>query len=216
MTYLFLFRIQVLLWASPHHCAWLIIYLYMDGWGLLSPAYLITRGGRAGEIWYRIIGCHKKLIDRNWDPSNDVSIIMMQWIWGVISPGADKEIVHPVWDFLVWTGLILTNQKRSMMAANDLDRPSARLLHYDDVIMGTIASLITSLTVVYSTVYSDADQRKHQSSASLAIVWGIHRGPVNSPHQWPVTRKMFPYDDVIMHADSCVTSKTQEIISSNL
>ena len=64
--------------------------------------------------------------------------------------------------------------------------------------MGTIASLITSLTIVYSTVYSDADQRKHQSSASLAFVWGIHRGPVNSPHKWPVTRKMFPFDDVIM------------------
>ena len=69
---------------------------------------------------------------------------------------------------------------------------------YGDVIMGAIASQITSLTIVYSTVYSDADQRKHQSSASLAFVWGIHRGPVNSPHKWPVTRKMFPLDDVIM------------------
>ena len=47
--------------------------------------------------------------------------------------------------------------------------------HYGDVIMTTIASQITSLTVVYSIVYSDADQRKHQSSASLAFVWGIHR-----------------------------------------
>ena len=47
--------------------------------------------------------------------------------------------------------------------------------HYGDVIMGTIASQITSLTIVYSTVYSCADQRKHQSSASLAFVWGIHR-----------------------------------------
>ena len=46
--------------------------------------------------------------------------------------------------------------------------------HYTDVIMTTIASQITSLTIVYSTVYSDADQRKHQSSASLAFVWGIH------------------------------------------
>ena len=64
--------------------------------------------------------------------------------------------------------------------------------------MGTIASQITSLTIVYSTVYSGADQSKHQSSASLAFVWGIHRGPVNSPHKWPVTRKMFPFDDVIM------------------
>ena len=73
-----------------------------------------------------------------------------------------------------------------------------RASHYGDVVMGTVASQITSLTIVYSTVYSDADQRKHQSSASLAFVWGIHRGPVNSPHKWPVTRKMFPFDDVIM------------------
>ena len=48
-------------------------------------------------------------------------------------------------------------------------------LHYHDVIMTTVASQITSLTVVYSTVYLGADKRKHQSSASLAFVRGIHR-----------------------------------------
>ena len=64
--------------------------------------------------------------------------------------------------------------------------------------MGTMASQITSLPIVYSTVYSDADQRKHESSASLAFARGIHRGPMNSPHKWPVTRKMFPFDDIIM------------------
>ena len=64
--------------------------------------------------------------------------------------------------------------------------------------MGTTVSQITSLTIVYSTVFSDRDERKHQSSASLAFVWGIHRWPVNSPHKWPVTRKMFPFNDVIM------------------
>ena len=64
--------------------------------------------------------------------------------------------------------------------------------------MGAMASEITSLTIVYWTVYSGADQWKHQSSASLAFVRGIHRGPVNSPHKWPVTRKMFSFDDVIM------------------
>ena len=73
-----------------------------------------------------------------------------------------------------------------------------RQQHYNDVIMGMIASQITSLTIVYSIVYSEADQRKHQSSAWLAFVRGIHRGPVNSPHKRPVTRKMFPIDDVIM------------------
>ena len=71
-------------------------------------------------------------------------------------------------------------------------------LHYRDVIMWAMASQITSLTIVYSTVYSSADQRKYQSSASLAFVWEIHRRPVNSPHKWPVTRKMLPFDDVIM------------------
>ena len=61
--------------------------------------------------------------------------------------------------------------------------------HYSDVIMDTMASQITSLTIVYSSVDSGADQRKHQSSASLAFVRGIHRWPVNSPHKGPVTRK---------------------------
>ena len=64
--------------------------------------------------------------------------------------------------------------------------------------MGAIASQITSLTIVYSADYSGVDQSKHQSSASLAFVWGIHRGPVNSPHKGPVTRNEFPFDDVII------------------
>ena len=70
--------------------------------------------------------------------------------------------------------------------------------NYSDVIMGGMAFQITSATSVYSSVYSGEDQRKHQSSASLAFVRGIHRSPVNSPHKWLVTRKMFPFDDVIM------------------
>ena len=82
-------------------------------------------------------------------------------------------------------------------------RDPNRWFHYGDVIMGAIASQITSRTIVYSTAYSDADQRKQQSSASLAFVRGIHRGPVNSPHKWPVTRKMFPFDDVIMRGMYC-------------
>ena len=85
--------------------------------------------------------------------------------------------------------------------------------HYNDVIMGSIASQITSLTIVYSTVYSSADQRKHQSSASLAFVRGIHREPVNSPHKWPVTRKMFPFDDVIM-SDSATCKCVRVMLKS--
>ena len=95
------------------------------------------------------------------------------------------------------------------LKCNDALRCSYSVFHYGDVIMGAIASQITSLTVVYSTVYSDADQRKHQSSASLAFVWGIHRGPVNSSHKWPVTRKMLPFDDVIKYFMSRKHRRTQ-------
>ena len=72
------------------------------------------------------------------------------------------------------------------------------LNHYNDVIMSTMASQITSLTIVYSCVYSGADQRKHQSTASLTFLRGIQQWPVNSPHKWPITRKMLPFDDFIM------------------
>ena len=71
-------------------------------------------------------------------------------------------------------------------------------IYYSAVIMSAMASQITSLAIVYSTVYSGAYQRKHQSSASLAFVRGIHRWPVNSPHKGPVTQKMFLFEDVIM------------------
>ena len=56
--------------------------------------------------------------------------------------------------------------------------------------MRAMASQITSLTSVYSTVYSGADERKHQSSASLAYMRGIHRWSVNSPHKGPITRNL--------------------------
>ena len=80
--------------------------------------------------------------------------------------------------------------------------------HYRDVIMRAMASQINSLTIVYSTVNSGADQRKHQSPASLALVRGIHQWPANSPYKWLVTRKMFPFDDVIM-VDIPKTHRTQ-------
>ena len=71
--------------------------------------------------------------------------------------------------------------------------------------MSAMASQITSLTIVYSIVYSGADQIKHQSSASLAFVSGIHRWPVNSPHKGSVMRKMFPFDDHVYHLPDRIT-----------
>ena len=72
--------------------------------------------------------------------------------------------------------------------------------HYSDVIMSAMASQITGVSIVYSAVCSGADQRK-RSSASLAFVKGIHRWQVGSPHKGSVTRKMFPFGDVSMHAN---------------
>ena len=67
--------------------------------------------------------------------------------------------------------------------------------HYNDVIMGAMASK-SPASRLFTRQF--IDQRKHQSSAPLAFVRGIHRGPVNSPYKGPVTRKMFPFADVIM------------------
>ena len=107
--------------------------------------------------------------------------------WRPLCPGEDESI---------------NNCRRSYeMIGSNLRSAAAKMVqddHYNDVIMGVMASQIASLAIVYSCVYSDADQRKHQSSASLAFVRGIHRSPVNSPHKGPVTRKMSPFDDVIM------------------
>ena len=69
--------------------------------------------------------------------------------------------------------------------------------HHNDVIMSSMTSQITGVSIVNSAVCSGAYQRKHQSSAWLVFVRGIHRWPMNSPHKGPVTRKMFPFDDVI-------------------
>ena len=102
-----------------------------------------------------------------------------QWMIGVWARRTDGPI---------WTGAY---QQAVWIA-------SIKMHHYNGVIMGAMASQITSLAIVYSTVYSGADQRKHQSSAPLAFVWRIHWWPVNSPHKWPVMRKMIPFDDVIM------------------
>ena len=97
-------------------------------------------------------------------------------------------------DYLLTSLFLLTAKKITKL------RISGLFWHYNDVLMSAMASQITSLTIVYSTVYSGADQRNHQSSASLAFVRGIHRGPVNSAFKGSVRRKMFPFDDVIMES----------------
>ena len=110
----------------------------------------------------------------------------------------DDGLFHVCWLGISRALLELMGQLEIKQLLVYSDKGRAAAAHYGDVIMGAIPSQITSHTIVYWTVYSDADQRKHQSSASLTFVWWIHRGLVNSPHKWPVTQKMFPFDDVIM------------------
>ena len=89
--------------------------------------------------------------------------------------------------------------------------------HYSDVIISAMASQITGVSIVYSTVCSGADHRKHQSSVSLAFVRGIHRWPENSPHKGPVPRKMFPIYDVIMEmAAICSVFNAARYINHNV
>ena len=107
------------------------------------------------------------------------------------------RIMHcGIWDWCIegffYTGLLWIPSPVNVLFV------SLHCCHYNDVIMSTMASQITSLTIVYSTIYSGTNQRKHQSSTSLAFVRGIHRSPVNSPHKGLVTRKMFSFDDAIM------------------
>ena len=79
------------------------------------------------------------------------------------------------WSKQSWGWWFETSSRSLWRHYNDMIHDSCAARHYNDVIMTTMASKITSITVVYSTFYSDADQRKHQSSAPLAFVWGIHR-----------------------------------------
>ena len=129
--------------------------------------------------------------------------LSVMWLCDVMD--GPKYTVDGYCDIKIWKALIHCT-RFSMNVNTYFERNNSNpsngcillITHYRDVIMGTIASQITSLTIVCSTAYSDTDQRQHQSSASLAFVRGIHMGPVNSPHKGPVTRKMFPFDDVIM------------------
>ena len=91
----------------------------------------------------------------------------------------------------------------------DPDCPRVHM-HNNDLIKSAMASQITSLTIVYTTAYLGADQkRKHQSSTSLAFVRGIHRWPVISPHKGLVTPKIFPFEHVIMNMHEATQEESQ-------
>ena len=123
-------------------------------------------------------------------------------LWSRDVTWASIPIRSPTTQLFVQMFIQANNNKQSTLCHIDplclVESTVNQWLHYKDVIMSAMAFQIISLAIVYSTVCSSADLRKHQGSASLTFVRGIHRWPVNSPHKGPVTRKMIPFDDVIM------------------
>ena len=95
--------------------------------------------------------------------------------WLVIKQVRSYPMMTQCADAYRWVNIDAGNAWRQQTIIWPVLTNKCSSLHYIDVVMTTMASQITSLTVVYSIVYSDADQRKHQSSASPAFVWGIHR-----------------------------------------
>ena len=134
--------------------------------------------------------------------------ILLTWLPSVTHMGVWTQCTsvafkHPPSSTNRWDYIFINCDKNSwksrstlmtLLRENTLPVNVQNCVHHIAVIMGTMASQITSITIVYSIVYSDADQRKHESSVSLVFVWG----PVNSAQKGPVTRKMFRYDDVII------------------
>ena len=114
---------------------------------------------------------------------------MRDWYWNMI-----EELLNEIETInLFWLSIyVLNGLGRFFVSSMGL----MAWCHYNDVIMGSMASQITSLAIVSSPVYLGADQRKQFRVTGLC--GGNSSGLVNSPHKGPVTRKMFPFDDVIM------------------
>ena len=144
---------------------------------------------------------------------NGITVEVWEWISNFIPYFMMDVITYPCWDLsktmsvkgapefhnVVWSKATYSKSLRGIETKKILSE-----LHYSDVIMAALAPQITGVSIVHSTICAGTDQRKHQSSASLAFMRGIHRWPVNSPHKGPVTRKMFPFDDVITASCECM------------
>ena len=126
---------------------------------------------------------------------------VLSWEWRCSWSSADRRCSNYIWVIInliaYWSATYIRDL--TVLFTVFLMKPEyarkPRLIprtHYSDVIMTAMAFQITGLTIVYSTVYLGVDQR------SLAFVRGIHQWPGNSPQKWPVMRKLFPFDDVIM------------------
>ena len=134
-----------------------------------------------------------------------MNISMLAAIPGIIMSHIQHEVIKvekiTAWNSKIILGLAtqcISDRKapvKDHTAFNLKWKPQANC---SDVKLSAMASQITAVTIVYSTLCSGTDQTKHQSFATLAFLRGIHRWTVNSLHKGPVTRNMVPFDDVIM------------------
>ena len=108
------------------------------------------------------------------------------------------KILCAFWGYVVWQMLCLSWCSAAYYTI-------LYWTHYSYAIMSAMVSQITGVSIVCLTACSGADQRKHQSSASLAFVREIHRWPIDFPNKGPVTRKTFPFDGVIMYTKESIT-----------
>ena len=109
---------------------------------------------------------HWNLFPRDQSKSNKALVKIMAWRWIYDNHYLNQRIRIEYGQII--TSIIVCGMEFVIHALTSTQ-------NYNDVIMTTVASQITSLTVVYSIVYSGAEQRKHQSSASLAFLRGIQR-----------------------------------------
>ena len=138
-------------------------------------------------------------------PTAMISITQYQ---SIIVRQASSPVIKPVNTCVLWTITVAGDSANVRIF-------TLKAEHYSDAIISAIASQITGVSIVCSTVHSGAHQRKHQSSASLAFVRGIHRWPVDSPHKGPVTRKIFPFDDVTIKWSTCMKAADIHLVLVN-
>ena len=107
------------------------------------------------------------------------------------------RVLSPQWDFLNWQGgIFILNHGPRFVIPYWVTKPQS--VHYSDVIMSMKASQTPASRLFTQPFYFRHRSKKTSKLRVTGLCVGNHRWPVNSPHKRPVTRKIFPFDDVIM------------------
>ena len=163
------------------------------------PSHFKLCASRCGHLWIQTGVTARKIL--NWDKIVLTSVILTFDIghWPSAWASLLSMVITPKIEWwLMKRTLWKSCDKQTNSTIHRATGSQLQIHTHITMIMSAMASQIIGVCIVCSTVGSVADQRKHQSSAPLAFVQGIHRWLVNSPRKRPVTRKILPFDDVIM------------------